>query len=82
MGTKANPSAYDCYANAEPDEEMFVLLARDEQAPSLVETWAAMRSMQIDKGERPETDRAQVREAYDCAAKMKAWRKANRKEDM
>lgn len=29
MGTKNNPGAFDCYANAEPDEPMFVLLARD-----------------------------------------------------
>jgi hypothetical protein len=29
MGTKSNPGPFDCYAKAEPDEPMFVLLARD-----------------------------------------------------
>lgn len=43
MGTKNNPGPYDCYANAEPDEPMFVLLARDETAPYFVEAWAAVR---------------------------------------
>jgi len=40
MGTKNDPGKYDCYAAAEPDEPMFVLLARDETAPLLVERWA------------------------------------------
>lgn len=29
MGTKSNPTQFDCYANALPDEPMFILLARD-----------------------------------------------------
>lgn len=40
MGTKNNPGAYDCYANAEPDEAMFVLLGRDKHAGLLVTLWA------------------------------------------
>lgn len=36
MGTKNNPGAFDCYANAEPDEPMFVLLGRDKHAPAPV----------------------------------------------
>lgn len=40
MGTKANPGRYDCYEKAEPDEPMFVLLARDPLAPDLVRKWA------------------------------------------
>lgn len=36
MGTKNNPGTFDCYANAAPDEPMFVLLGRDKHAPLLV----------------------------------------------
>ena len=32
MGTKRNPATYDCYDKAEPDEPLFVLLARDAAA--------------------------------------------------
>jgi hypothetical protein len=78
MGTKNQPAAFDCYANAEPDEPMFILLARDKYAPVLVEQWARMRSTDIDKGERPESDRAQVKEAFACAKAMEQWHKVNR----
>lgn len=40
MGTKNNPGTFDCYANAKPDEPMFVLLARDKKAPEIVRAWA------------------------------------------
>ena len=43
MGTKNNPSKYDCYANAKPDEPMFVLLGRDPLAGMLVRVWADVR---------------------------------------
>lgn len=43
MGTKANPSRYDCYEAALPDEPMFVLLGRDKFASALVRLWANMR---------------------------------------
>lgn len=67
MGTKNHPGAFDCYANAEPDEPMFVLLGRDRHAPSLVEMWADVREA---AGEDP----AKVKEARECAAKMRDWR--------
>ncbi len=70
MGTKNEPGAYDCYANAEPDEPMFVLLARDDRAPSLVDEWA-------DISEGRGTNPAKVTEARACADAMRAWRKAN-----
>lgn len=79
MGTKNTPAAFDCYDNAEPDEPMFVLLARDSAAAELVRAWARMRSTAIDMGRRSEEDRAQVKEAYRCADAMDAWRKENRK---
>lgn len=43
MGTKSNPSSFDCYANAKPDEPMFVLLGRDPVASLVVKFWAKMR---------------------------------------
>lgn len=69
MGTKNDPAKYDCYANALPDEPMFILLARDPHAPALVEQWAERR---LQRGEDP----AMVREALDCARAMREWRAA------
>jgi hypothetical protein len=66
MGTKNKPGAFDCYANAEPDEPMFVLLGRDKHAPALVWLWAALRELD---GEKPE----KVAEARDCCQAMMAW---------
>lgn len=67
MGSKNRPGSFDCYANAEPDEPMFVLLGRDKHAPQLVEMWAGMRAM---VGEDP----AKVEEALKCAKAMRKWR--------
>lgn len=66
MGTKKNPAKYDCYANADPNEPMFILLGRDVGAHVLVEAWADAREQ---KGEDP----AVVAEARACATAMKAW---------
>lgn len=66
MGTKNNPGDYDCYAAADPDEPMFILLARDRSAPMLVTLWAAMREHDPD-------DAAQVAEARKCAQSMREW---------
>ena len=67
MGTKNNPGRFDCYANAEPDEPMFVLLGRDLDAPELVQLWADRREA---RGEDP----AKVKEARDCAHQMARFR--------
>ena len=66
MGTKNNPGKFDCYANAEPDEPMFVLLGRDPIAFILVETWAAIR-------EKMGTDAEKLTEARECAKKLEEW---------
>ena len=78
MSTKNNPGKFDCYANAAPDEEMFILLARDITAPKLVRDWALRRQDMIEIGEKPVSDQAMVDEALECAAKMETWRKVNR----
>lgn len=66
MGTKNNPGAFDCYANAEPDEPMFILLGRDKHAPTLIWLWAVLRELD---GEDP----AKVKEARDCVGAMLSW---------
>lgn len=78
MGTKNNPGKFDCYANALPDEPMFILLARDVAAPLAVRNWADYREMQINAGTKPESDRPMVAEARECAANMERWRQEYR----
>jgi hypothetical protein len=78
MGTKLLPGEFDCYHNAEADEPMFVLLARDASAPTMVRLWAETRRLAINIGRKPESDRAMVDEAYKCADAMEEWRKKNR----
>lgn len=66
MGTKNKPGTYDCYANAHPDEPMFILLGRDPTASDLVERWASQR-------ERERGPSAKVEEARACAKAMREW---------
>ncbi len=70
MGTKNDPGRYDCFANAEPDEPMFVLLARDKHAPTLVWLWATLRELD-------QEEPAKVAEARDCMAAMLSWQIAH-----
>jgi hypothetical protein len=72
MGTKNDPGAYDCYAKAEPDEPLFVLLARDPHAPELVRRWAELRALEIG----PDGPREKVTEAMECAIQMERWRES------
>ncbi len=67
MGTKNKPGKYDCYTNAGADEPMFVLLARDPDAPYLVNAWANRRESTHGPSEK-------VEEARACALAMEAWR--------
>ena len=77
MGTKHSPGNYDCWANALDDEPMFVLLARDPHAPTLVRAWANGREQAIKDGTRPESDQKKVKEARECADEMQRWRSEN-----
>jgi hypothetical protein len=65
MSTKLNPGKFDCYAAAEPDEPMFIFLARDERAPKLIRRWVRKRGK----------DDAKAKEALACANEMEEWRK-------
>lgn len=69
MGTKANPGKYDCYEKAEPDEPLFVLLARDPLAPILVDLWAELRATLRAGGAE------KVAEASACAVAMREWKR-------
>ena len=71
MGTKITPGTFDCYAEAAPDEPMFVLLARDPMAPAIVRRWAAHRELD------PDTPPEQIQEALATADAMESWRSAN-----
>ncbi len=66
MGTKNEVGKFDCYGNAEDDEPMFVLLARDPLAPMLVKLWAEIRNDE------------KSNEAFECAEKMIDWKSKNR----
>jgi hypothetical protein len=70
MGTKNDPGAFDCYANAKPDEPMFILLGRDCHAPTLVWLWASLRELH---GEEP----AKVAEARDLVFSMMNYQLKN-----
>ncbi len=48
MGTKNNPGKFDCFAKAEPDEPVFVLLGRDPQAAHLVSIWSKIRAADVE----------------------------------
>ena len=71
MGTKNNPSKFDCYEKAAPDEPMFILLARDKTAPTVVRIWANIRGFYS----RKDNDTLKVKEAKLCAKAMERWRK-------
>lgn len=69
MGTKNNPGEFDCYANAAPDEPLFILLARDPMASALVDLWADMRQEFADNN----TDINKIDEARACAKAMRQY---------
>lgn len=77
MGSKIKPARFDCYANALPDEEMFILLARDPVAADIVRLWARFRRKLVELGDKPSSDAAMIHEAEDCASTMERWREHN-----
>ena len=72
MATKNNPGKFDCYANAEDDEPMFVLLARDRTAPSVVRAWVERRLEEGRNGGKV-TLEDKLAEARACADAMEKW---------
>ncbi len=90
MGTKNNPGKFDCYANASPDEPMFVLLGRDRLASHLVSIWSKIRMGDIEAASTvfldmlrkhseiycmsPDVDKAE--EAMNCSLEMFKFRES------
>lgn len=89
MGTKNKPGVFDCYDAAEDDEPMFVLLARDPDAPDRVEEWARRRFERLAREHTsvryPEHESAaererllkvlrKIAEALQCAQAMREWK--------
>jgi len=68
---------FDCHAKAYPDEPMFVLLGRDEDAPAPVRAWADKRMARVGLLVE-DSDLEKIEEARACAGAMKAWRLARR----
>lgn len=64
MGTKTNPSKYDCYAKLEPDEPYFVLMGRDPVAWATVLMWCAFRDLIFSD------DKEKIEEAKRCSRAM------------
>jgi len=69
MATKENPGRFDCYANARPNEPMFVLLGRDPVAWYLVLQWAELRI----KLALNQTDDDQTEDAFKTAMALKEY---------
>lgn len=67
MSTKENPGRFDCYREAEPNEPIFVLLARDPIGPAAVRAWAM-------KAHEAGHDPDKIMEALAVAAAMDKWR--------
>jgi hypothetical protein len=67
MGTKNMPGTFDCYAAADPDEPMFVLLGRDPVASVVVRFWRELREAIGD------TEKDKLEEATQCANAMRGW---------
>lgn len=90
MATKNNPGPFDCLTKAEPDEPMFILLARDELAPSIVRIWTLIRDdaplseiqghVQIARelaSVKSRMSHAKFDEAMNCALSMEEWKCAS-----
>lgn len=77
MGTKLTELRDGCFHAALDDEPMFVLLARDPDAPRLCRNWASQRESEIERGSRPSSDSAKVQAARETAERMDKWRKEN-----
>jgi hypothetical protein len=94
MATKENIGPVDCLGAALPDEEYFMLLARDPLAAGLTMIWASLRlgdfasatanfqSLCTQPGlishYREHPDQAKAEEAVEVAQRMVAWRERNR----
>lgn len=73
MGSKNNPGRFDCYANADADEPMFIFLGRDPDAAKIVRQWAYDRMDAIAAGKKPIAAISKAKEALICADALENW---------
>lgn len=69
--TKELSDPKSCFNKAMPDEPMFVLLARDRDAPAVIRYWLKLRAG------RKDLRLDQAVEAESCAIRMEEWRDEN-----
>lgn len=75
VASKADPSPFEAFAKAKPDEPYFTLLARDPLSTSTIAWWVTMaRTMELHPAE-------QVDEAERISAAMDRWRTAKEQTD-
>lgn len=75
------PASLDpCLEKREPDEPMFILLARDSAAPETIEEWCRRREYEITTGLRPDTEdeRDHIHQVRHKVGAFRAWRSAHR----
>lgn len=92
VGSKANPSKFDCYPDLAEDEPYFVIRADDPLSEALVELHAYIGAGQAgaahnklaeimeltrDRPPRP-SDSPKYRETFAISQAMENWRTANR----
>lgn len=70
--TKANPSKFNCYQKAEPDEPTFTLIGRDPLAAELVRDWAD-EFEELIGDDATDEDREKIAEARTCADAMREY---------
>lgn len=74
MGTKNNPGRWDCYANADPDEPLFVLRGQDSTASLVVTLWRAMKMEMKEQG-TSQISEEKLEEARECSLALEKWAK-------
>ncbi len=92
VGSKTNPSQFDCYGDLAEDEPYFVIRAHDPLSDSLVELHAYIgagqsgaahnkvadiMAMTAAKAPRP-SDSPKYRETFALSLSMEKWRASNR----
>lgn len=69
MATKNAPGNFDCYAHAEPNEPIFILLGRDPTASFVVAFW---RELRVKAGLNSPSDE-QIVEAMATSKALAEW---------
>jgi hypothetical protein len=92
VGSKANPSRFDCYGDLAEDEPYFVIRARDPLSDALIELHAyigagqagaahnklaEIMALTAEKAPRP-PDSPKYRETFAISQAMERWRNAHR----